>query len=261
MCYSEMEKKRRKKKQKKRRNGDQLSTELLMAEFKAAKEALRKEIRKSKAVTWESLLEEVDKDPWGRAYRIVTRKMGARTPLASQEISHAVEKLFPTGQERRRPMPPVATCTPFTIDEQSAAAGRLRGGKAPGPDGVPPEVIKLAVATTPEEILRTINDVFKDGHFPESWKVGRLVLIPKKETDGVGRPKVRPICLLDVMGKLYEHLIKARLLIEVEEKGGLSDRQFGFREGMSTIDAIEDVLGFVRIAHSGSWGGVRICAP
>jgi hypothetical protein len=101
MCYSEMEKKRRKKKQKKRRNGDQLSTELLMAEFKAAKEALRKEIRKSKAVTWESLLEEVDKDPWGRAYRIVTRKMGARTPLCKKSATRW-QSCFRPRLERRQ---------------------------------------------------------------------------------------------------------------------------------------------------------------
>jgi hypothetical protein len=87
-----------------------------------------------------------------------------------------------------------------------------------------------------------------------------LVLIPKKETDGEGRVKVRPICLLDVMGKLYEHLIRARLRSEVGEKGRLSDRQFGFREGMSTIDATEDVLAFARVAHSGSWGRKDLCA-
>jgi DNA helicase TIP49 (TBP-interacting protein) len=45
------------------------------------------------------LLEEVDKDPWGRAYRIVTRKMGARTMLTAQDISHAVAKLFPPRRE------------------------------------------------------------------------------------------------------------------------------------------------------------------
>jgi hypothetical protein len=96
-----------------------------------------------------------------------------------------------------------------------------------------------------------MNGLFRDGYFPEPWMMGRLFLIPKKETDG---PKVRPICLLDAMGKLYEHLIRARLLTEVEKKGGLSDRQFGFREGMSTMDAIDDVLGFARVAQSGSWG-------
>jgi hypothetical protein len=132
-----------------------------------------------------------------------------------------------------------------------AVAERLRGGKASGPDGVPPEVVKLAVTKAPEEIRQVMNGLFRDGYFPEPWMMGRLFLIPKKETDG---PKVRPICLLDAMGKLYEHLIKARLLTEVEKKGGLSDRQFGFREGMSTMDAIDDVLGFARVAQSGSWG-------
>jgi hypothetical protein len=146
------------------------------------------------------------------------------------------------------------------VEELKAAAERLRTGKARGPDGVPPEVVKLAVTAAPEEILQVMNGLFRDGYFPEPWKVGRLVLIPKKETDGEGRPKVRPICLLDAMGKIYEHLIRARLLTEVEEKGGLSDRQFGFREGMSTMDAIDDVLGFAQVAQSGSWGRKDMCA-
>ncbi|KAH0818472.1 hypothetical protein GEV33_004319 [Tenebrio molitor] len=206
---------------------DEQLTDRLIAEFKEAKE--------------------IERDPWGKAYRIVTKKMGPKTPLTAQHT-------------RRRRIPPVATCTPFTVEELKAAAERLRTGKAPGPDGVPPEVVKLAVTTAPEEILQVMNGLFRDGYFPEPWKVGRLVLIPKKETDGEGRPKVRPICLLDAMGKIYEHLIRARLLTEVEEKGGLSDRQFGFREGMSTMDAIDDVLGFAQVAQSSSWGRKDMCA-
>jgi len=48
-----------------------------------------------------------------------------------------------------------------------------------------------------------------------------------------------PIVLLDEVGKLFERVFNARLVDHLERVGpSLSDRQFGFREGRSTIDAI-----------------------
>jgi hypothetical protein len=73
-------------------------------------------------------------------------------------------------------------------------------------------------------------------------------------------PRSDPSAFWTPWGRSNEHLIRARLLTEVEEKGGLSDRQFGFREGMSTMDAIDDVLGFAQVAQSGSWGRKDMCA-
>jgi len=45
--------------------------------------------------------------------------------------------------------------------------------------------------------------------------------------------------LLDEAGKLLECVLAARLVAHLEQVGpDLSDRQFGFRGGRSTIDAI-----------------------
>ncbi|KAG5897658.1 hypothetical protein JTB14_024487 [Gonioctena quinquepunctata] len=46
------------------------------------------------------------------------------------------------------------------------------------------------------------------------------------------------MCLLDSLGKMAEHIIKHRLEQELEDKNGLSRRQFGFRRRRSTIDAL-----------------------
>lgn len=115
-------------------------------------------------------------------------------------------------------------------------------GKTPGPDGVPTEVVKLAVTVAPEEILQTFNILYRNEVFPKVWETGKLVLIPKKKKNEERRPKTRPICLLNCIGKLYEHLIRDRLMKEVESKEKLSDKQYGFRQKISTIDAIVDVL-------------------
>ena len=47
----------------------------------------------------------------------------------------------------------------------------------------------------------------------------------------------RPLCMLNTIGKVMESMLRARLRKAIEEGGGLSEEQHGFREGHSTIDA------------------------
>lgn len=50
----------------------------------------------------------------------------------------------------------------------------------------------------------------------------------------------RPLCILDVLGKVYERLLLSRL--EYEMRVPLSPSQYGFRKGCSTITAPKKVL-------------------
>lgn len=50
----------------------------------------------------------------------------------------------------------------------------------------------------------------------------------------------RPVCLLDEAGKLLERVIANRLVQHLSRRGpDLDEAQFGFREGLSTLDAIQ----------------------
>ncbi|KAH0814569.1 hypothetical protein GEV33_008222 [Tenebrio molitor] len=223
-----------------------------------ARKRLKKEIRAAKAKAWEKLQESVENDPWGKGYRIATGKFQKKTPLSLEERREAVAKLFPIRPIAEWPRVEIGAVEPFTTDELRAAALKLRPGKAPGPDGIPPEVIRLLVEVVPRTLLSLMNGLFAAARFPDEWKRAKLVLIPKAKS--VDRKKLRPICLLDCLGKLYEHLIRKRLLEELEQRGGLSDSQFGFREGRSTVDATQEVMKFAKVANSGSWGRKDFCA-
>ena len=48
----------------------------------------------------------------------------------------------------------------------------------------------------------------------------------------------RPICLLDTMGKLLEEMILQRLQSHMVGENSLSEKQFGLRQGRSTMDFI-----------------------
>lgn len=58
--------------------------------------------------------------------------------------------------------------------------------------------------------------------------------------------------MLDTTGKLMEKLLKPRLIAALNAAGGLSERQYGFRQGKSTIGAIQDVLTTFKDAQSGN---------
>ncbi|CAB0034417.1 unnamed protein product [Trichogramma brassicae] len=77
------------------------------------------------------------------------------------------------------------------------------------------------------------------------------------------KKKTHPLCMLDTAGKILERIICDRLEAFTERPGGLSERQYGFRKGRSTIDAIEDVISVAREAIAGKrWyrGTKKYCA-
>lgn len=47
--------------------------------------------------------------------------------------------------------------------------------------------------------------------FPKKWKEANLVLLEKERKVGQAVPTYRPICLLNVLGKVYERLLNERL--------------------------------------------------
>ena len=146
----------------------------------------------------------------------------------------------------------------FKIEELKRAAEGLKNKKAPGLDQIPNEVVKIVVKEIPDVVLTVLNKCLVQGKFPKEWKKAKLVLIPKPSKHETSI-KYRPLSLLSTMGKLYERLIENRLRIEIEDKGGMSDTQFGFRKQRSTIDALQKVMDIVEKAKKGSYGSKNLC--
>ncbi|CAH2005808.1 unnamed protein product [Acanthoscelides obtectus] len=129
---------------------------------------------------------------------------------------------------------------PFTLEEIQEAALEIKIGKAPGPDGIPPEALKIALEVLPETILGVLNQLLSSQDFPKIWKIASVTLIWKRKP--VELPSShRPICMLRVVGKFFERLIKPGIEQELKSKVDLSNEQYGFREGRSTVQAIEAV--------------------
>lgn len=200
----------------------------------------------------------VDSDPWGKPYRLIMGKLGIRRPIPGintpGRMDAIINGLFPV--HARRPRIEWRNNEPIdvvTTAEVMKLAQAIPGNKAPRLDAIPGEAVKLAAETQPQRVTEVFNRCLKEGKFPAEWKRARLVLLRKN-----GKPldepnSYRPLCMLDAMGKFFEKLIDTRLKTIIEEWQMLTANQFGFRRGMSTLDAISRVMGKVNVGLGHRW--------
>lgn len=235
---------------------------------KEAKAVLRHAVTASKKHCFQKLCEEADRDPWGDAYRMVMVKLkGPSTPreMCPVKLKSIVQELFPDHipftwpEMTQNGEAQSEDDNDLSMEELLEAARSLKLNKAPGPDGIPNAAVKVAVETSPKVFLETMKRCLELGQFPDCWKRQKLVLIPKPGKARDGPSSYRPICLLDTLGKLFEKIILRRLTKLTEGDNGLSEKQFGFRKGKSTLEAILTVTKRAKIAQAKKKGGNRFC--
>lgn len=242
----------------------QEESDILGEVYRNACRNLKIAIRRSKQRKWNELCKQVDKDPWGLPYKLVIKKIKGRSviPELNQPgfLDCIVRALFPAADSVTWPSQPADTSFPeVTLEEIRTCSKRIPLGRAPGPDGVPDMIIKQLARTKPEAFKSVFDHCFREGVFPEMWKRAKLVLLRKRFKPPDQPSSYRPICLLSTAGKMLERVIKMRLEEYLNRVGGLHDRQYGFRCGRSTVDAISKVMQLVEEASTGPLHTREIC--
>ncbi len=98
------------------------------------------------------------------------------------------------------------------------------------------EMMALVWQTVLEYVLKLFNARLEEGWFPDEWKVGRLVILLKGMDKNRSLPRsYRLICLLSVLGKVFERVLVGRLARVLERKR--SRAQFGCVKGLGIQDA------------------------
>lgn len=227
------------------KGADEVRKRVCQEDYRADRAKLKKTINEAKRKSWKEVISEVDNDVWGRGYRIVMKKMTPNAPagIDDEESLEIAKSLFHTTPNIKWSKKIVSAehITLFTAKELLDAAKKIKEKKAPGPDNIPPEVIKVVVENHTEMLVSTMNRLLTQGEFPKEWKEARLVLLEKETKAGQQVKKYRPICLLNILGKLLEQLLLVRLKEEIDRTGGLSINQHGFCKGKSTISALRAV--------------------
>ncbi|CAI5791734.1 Hypothetical predicted protein [Podarcis lilfordi] len=111
----------------------------------------------------------------------------------------------------------------------------LKTGKAPGPDLVPVEAIKLHSAWWAGILAKTFDAINATGLIPGTWKEAIIIPIYKKGPPG-DPGNYRNISLLSSIGKIYARFLLARLMKWSAEADLIGHEQAGFRLNRSTTD-------------------------
>ena len=90
-------------------------------------------------------------------------------------------------------------------------------------------------------LCQLINISIRNGKFPEILK--ETVIIPIYKKGNKRDPEnYRPIALVPILSKVYEHVINSQFCVYLEKYKIISNQQYGFRKGLGTLDAVEKVV-------------------
>ena len=121
-------------------------------------------------------------------------------------------------------------------DEVTHMLSSIDVSKASGPDGIGARMLKSTAASIAPAITNLFNISLSHGKVPSEWKTACVTPIPKssKLSD---HANFRPVSLLSILSKLLEKYVQTLLLEHLELHSPISDEQWGFTKGKSTVGA------------------------
>ena len=134
---------------------------------------------------------------------------------------------------------------PISILEVKFAIHSLKRNKAYAGDQLINEYFIETCDILSSHLVDVFNSILDAGYFPDSWSEGFIVPILKKN-DPKNVNNYRGITLISTFSKIFTSILNKRLSNWAESNNVLSDAQFGFRKGRSTVDAIFVLNGIVQ---------------
>ena len=120
--------------------------------------------------------------------------------------------------------------------------GNLNNNKSPGLDRITNKLIKIIYTNDKQYITGMFNAMLTSNRIPKVLKQGRMIFFNKPKRK-VSQPKdLRPITLIMGWCKIAERLFADRIEGRLDRLNFFNQKQFGFRKGFSTLDAISDLI-------------------
>ena len=111
--------------------------------------------------------------------------------------------------------------------------------------GISNKFLKAVKCTIAPLLTDLINRSTEDGIYPNCLKTAKVVPIHKSGDKSVCS-NYRPISLLPNVGKIFEKILKSRIVDFLDQNSVFTDQQFGFRNKRSAVDAIATVIDSLR---------------
>ncbi|CAK9796298.1 Retrovirus-related Pol polyprotein from type-1 retrotransposable element R1 (Fragment) [Anthophora quadrimaculata] len=236
----------------------------IKAHYNRTRNRYRATVRTTKLNNWRDFVtKEGNANPWSLIYKLQTEKI--RTEKAFDSIksngTHALnweesvtillDTLVPDDttdnetavqkriRETSRTPPDTDNALPFSTDEIENVIKKLKNKKAPGDDLIENEILKIAWTHIKGPLTYLYNQCLSQGIFPDCWKRSNIITLLKgKNKDKTNPRSYRPICLLPTLSKVLEKIINERILSILHQHPQTAERQFGFKSGKSTEDAV-----------------------
>lgn len=126
---------------------------------------------------------------------------------------------------------------PFTEADVARGLKSLKREKAYAGDCILNEYFINAGDILLSHLTHLFNIVLDTGYFPDEWSRGFIVPLYKRGSE-LDVNNYRGITLISCLAKLFTTVLNSRLTSWCEKNDKLSDAQYGFRKGYSTVDAI-----------------------
>lgn len=223
----------------------------------------------AKSEAWKDLIATIENNPWALPYKIVLNKLRSFSTDVMHTIKHeAIQELIDDVFSNKEEDLDYNFNFQWNTEDEVTPGEVFRTMKkrqitntAPGPDGVKTTVFKKVPGCLLDKIQKCFTNCLRKGIFPTQWKIANLVLIPKGENRMGVAPKVRPICLLDNIGKAFERILVERMLHWMDDHpiAQFSRNQYGFRKQKSTLDAIQQVVDETQNSRDGDGVTIAVC--
>ena len=129
---------------------------------------------------------------------------------------------------------------PVIEEEVKNEIDKLDMNKAPGFDGITPNIIKHVASYIVKPLTDIYNKSFLHGIVPDKLKIAKVIPLYKRK-ERIYPGNYRPISVLSIFNKLMEKLMFHRLYNFLTKFDVLFQHQFGFREKHSTILALIEI--------------------
>ncbi|MBW0530889.1 hypothetical protein O181_070604 [Austropuccinia psidii MF-1] len=224
----------------------------------------KQKIWELKSTHWRNVLAEKGAEHAYQAYRFTKNKQEEEiTPLRTKEgnltsdITGKASLLFHGTSivEKTADLRDIPRCQPIdlllnfpliTKDEIENTILELQNKKAPGPDGISNELIKLSKPLLTTHLICLYNLCLEQGNYPNGWKETRTAIIKEAAKDNYTDPSAyRPIALLNTLGKLFEKIINNRLTYWAHNNNTIHLGHVGGRPGRSINNAFVTLTSWI----------------
>jgi hypothetical protein len=184
-----------------------------------------KELKKLGGLSQRKVKNDISMDTWYQHFKDVFSQGNTNKDNASERDYDVIEDEASSLNQ------------PISKEEIIEAVKLLKCNKAPGPDGVIAEMIKIGAPVTVDFLVKLFNHVFATGVYPREW--AKAIVVPIHKKGNVNEPdNYRGVSLINIISKCYTSILNRRLNTWLQNSEKIVENQAGFRKNYSTTDNI-----------------------